>query len=166
MIKVEGDEIVSGGANRLRLRRPRTSKWKPLMGADTFVNGRPAGAAGLERPAVGAGAPMAAAAANAAVQYNPKVQAGMFLLRAAKRNPKARRKVQRIAERAADGDPRAKQTMRTLRIAKAVEDQKRAAAKKKRGRQLPAMTTVSVEPATALPSGKASLFRNWEKGSG
>ena len=164
MIKVEQGEIVSGGANRLRLRRPRTSKWKPLMGADTSVNGRPAGDPTRERPEIGAAAPIAAAAANAAVQYNPKVQAGMFLLRAAKRNPKARRKVQRIAERAAEGDPRAKRTMRTLRIAKAVEDQKRATAKKRRGRLLPA--TASAEPANEVPSGKASLFHNWEKGSG
>ena len=106
----------------MRHRRPG---WKPLLGCDDI---RP-GMSGDE-----VGAPTAQQVALVAAKHDPNVRAGMMLLSAAKRNPFARKKVQRIKRRADAGDPKAVASLTTLRTAKAVQQSTANATKPRKQR--------------------------------
>ncbi|HXI54638.1 MAG TPA: hypothetical protein VNO55_01160 [Polyangia bacterium] len=113
------------------------------------------------------GAVTAKEVALVAAKHDPNVRAGMMLLSAAKRNPFARKKVQRIQRRADAGDPKAVASLTTLRTAKAVQQSTANATKPRKQRLVlpggkgPKATTVTVTATVTKDP-----FHHWKKGSG
>lgn len=182
------DNLGAGGYRRARVRQPKNVPgWKPLLGEDVGVEGEY-----LPPDGIGAGVPRRPGARRKAVvsqgmrkgvrraaktsvkasTMNPKVRAGMYLLDAAEKNPRAKRKVRRIVVRAKAGDPKAISAVQTLRVAKVAQQQER---KKKRRRlfgrrRQETATNVVPTDSPVLPTGEVAvprgIFSFWDKGSG
>jgi hypothetical protein len=158
-------DLMAGGARRVR-HLPKRPGWKPVMsGCEGGVSGDYLGASNAQQ---------AQKVATVALAHDPKVQAGMMLLRWSRRNPRARRKVLRIARRADAGDPKAMAAMQTLRAAKAVQNSKVKAkantpANKqppKGGRKQRLLLPAASHPTTAETPKKSDPFLSWKRGSG
>jgi hypothetical protein len=168
-------DIGAGGYRRARIRRRRhVPGWKPLTGQGCECKEGGAAVRGNHQPPDAVGAVPGALrrhalpVAKTAVTANPKVRAGMFLLNQAEKNPAAKRKVKRIVRRAEAGDPQAISAVRTLRVAKNVNQQKKRraiAAARERGRALAAAPGTPALPSTDAPPPRG-IFKFWDKGSG
>jgi hypothetical protein len=124
-----------------------------------------------------AAARQAGALALTVAKQDPKVRAGMFLLRRARKDPRARRKVKVIKARAAAGDPIAQRDQKTLVRAHRVEtalarqqrEKDRAAARRLALLKVP-RPPLSLARATRPEGGMVTsryrgFFAPWERGA-
>jgi hypothetical protein len=120
----------------------------------------------VEGVEVGSAAKAGTKAALTVAQTNPNVRAGMFLLKTAKRNPKAARRVRRIALRANQGDPRAQRAVRVLKVAKRVNAAQEAGLLPSgRGASLgPAPAAPPIAPPPLADSPMRGPFKYWRRG--
>lgn len=182
------DYLGAGGYRRTRIRPLRNVPgWKPLLGAEgdgiegEYMPPRPARGGPARRPGsrrkatvprgMRKGVRRAATTSMQASTMNPKVRAGMFLLNAAEKNPKAKRKVRRIVVRAKAGDPQAISAVQTLRVAKVAQQKEKKRKRRLFGRrQRQASTNLAPAESPVLPSGEVTMprgiFTFWDKGSG
>jgi hypothetical protein len=168
-------DVGAGGYRRARIRRRRhLPGWKPLTGQGCECKEGGTAVRGTYQPPDAVGAVprgvrrKALPVAKTAVTANPKVRAGMFLLNQAEKNPAAKRKVKRIVRRAEAGDPQAISTVRTLRVAKRANQQKKRraiAAARQRRRALAMAPAAAALTPVEVPAPRG-IFKFWDKGSG
>jgi hypothetical protein len=126
------------------------------------------GVEGIEIGASSAANQATSLALSAATQ-DPKVRAGMFLLRRARKDPRARRKIRAIKAHAAAGNPRAQQDQAALARAQKVRQAMAADQRSKDSGAARRLAALKVPGPPMLasrmgPSRYRGLFAAWDRG--